>query len=169
MTASIGDLVRKHHRALLEGLTRHVEALESGDANADDRRRLVGLLTEDLLPHAMGEERHFYPVVDDLVRKHERPTAPMSVEHQHIERYIHAIDELVERLGEASAEERPELERRLRVAARELLGVVRVHTDKEERVYLPLVERHLSAAEQDRIVKGIHDPYAGGGDGSSRG
>ncbi len=151
--------MRAHHRRLLDALSAQVERLEREGAASADLPGLVALLTGDLLPHALGEERHLYPVVDELIRRYGRPTAPMSIEHQHIEGYIDAIQEATEALETASDTERPAVEARLKRLARELRGIVQVHQEKEERVFLPLVEKYLPQAEQEKLIHGMHHSY----------
>ena len=139
----IGDEFRAHHKELLETLTRHVDELERGTVDSPNLDSLLALLTGDLLPHAVGEERHLYPVIDELIRRYGRPTAPMSIDHQRIEEYIGEIESAAEALRESPLDERVPLEARLRRLSRELRGLVRVHMAKEEKVFLPLIETYL--------------------------
>lgn len=158
MTA-IGDEFRAHHKELLETLTQHVDELERGTVDGPNLDSLLTLLTGDLLPHAVGEERHLYPVIDELIRRYGRPTAPMSIDHQRIEEYIGEIESAAEALRESPLDERVPLEARLRRLSRELRGLVRVHMEKEEKVFLPLIETYLSGPEQERVLRGLHHSY----------
>ncbi|NIN68731.1 MAG: hypothetical protein GTO63_29300, partial [Anaerolineae bacterium] len=88
---------------------------------------------DDLLPHAIGEERHLYSAVEWLVKSYGQATATMRVDHEFIEGYIRQIAEAVQALQGATEETRPEIESRLRHLALQLEAVLRVHLEKEER------------------------------------
>lgn len=156
--SEVGEAIRNHHRELLEALAAQVAALVEGRPEADPQA-LVGFLQEELLPHAVGEEEHLYPAVEPLVKAHGQATATMSVDHEFIENYVRQMREAADRLQRAEAEERPALERRLRHLALQLEAVLRVHLEKEERVYLPLFEAHLSEEEQQQVLDGMHAAY----------
>ena len=131
-------------------------ALERG--TRDDLNALVALLEGDLLAHARAEEEHFYPVVDELVREHGRATATMLIDHEAIAKQVVIIASGVERLR-ATKERMARMEARaaVRDALLRLDTLLAVHLDKEERVYLPLLERHLEAAEQAALNDRLHD------------
>ncbi len=156
--SEVGAAIRSHHRELLETLTRQVAALVEGQPDADPAA-LADFLQHELLPHAVGEEKHLYPAVEPLVKAHGQATATMSVDHEFIEHYIRQIGETAEGLRRAGTEERPALERRLRHLALQLEAVLRLHLEKEERVYLPLFEQHLSEEAQQRVLDGMHAAY----------
>lgn len=156
--SQVSEAIRNHHRELLETLTSQVAALVEGRPEADPQA-LADFLQDELLPHAVGEEKHLYPAVEPLVKAHGRATATMSVDHEFIENYIRQIGETAEGLQRAGAEERPALERRLRHLALQLEALLRLHLEKEERVYLPLFEQHLSEEEQQQVLEGMHAAY----------
>ncbi len=83
----------------------------------------------------------------------------MRVDHEFIEGYIRQIAEAVQALQGATEETRPEIESRLRHLALQLEAVLRVHLEKEERVYLPLFEQHLSESEQQQVLDNMHAAY----------
>jgi uncharacterized protein (DUF2249 family) len=155
--STVIENIKNHHRELLNTLTTQVAALTESSAQAQD---LVAFLKHDLLPHALGEEDHLYPAVDALVKTYGKATATMSVDHEFIEDYICQIDQAVRALSTAGAAERPELEANLRRLAGQLEAILRLHLEKEERIYLPLFERYVPAAEQQRILDGMHAAYA---------
>lgn len=156
--SKVAAAIRDHHRELLETLTTQVAALVEERPDADPAA-LADFLQHELLPHAVGEEAHLYPAVEPLVKAHGRATATMSVDHEFIENYIRQIREVVEVLQRAGAEERPRLQRRLRHLALQLEALLRLHLEKEERIYLPLFEEHLSEGEQQRVLDGMHAAY----------
>lgn len=152
------EAIRAHHRALLGALTEKASALEGG-VESSQAEELVAFLKGDLLPHALGEERSLYPAVEPLIKSHGRATATMSVDHEFIAGYIHGIEETVGALQKAGKDARPVLERRLRDQVLQLEALLKVHLEKEERVYLPLMEQHLPEADQERVLEEMHSAY----------
>lgn len=151
----VSEAIRKHHRELMETLEAHVQALVEGRPEADPPG-LARFLEEELLPHAVGEEKHLYPAVEPLIPAQGKATATMSVDHEVIEGYIRRIRETAAALESAGPDQKPALQRELRHRALQLEAVLRLHLEKEERVYLPLFEQHLSEEEQQRVLDGMH-------------
>lgn len=154
------EAIRGHHRDLIATLDGHVTAIAAHRPDVDPAA-LVAFLKGDLLPHAQGEERHLYPAVDRLMRDHGgRATATMSVDHEFIEGYISEIEKAVQAVqaGEPGGEGSRARERLERLVL-QLQAVLTVHLEKEERIYLPLMEQHMTAEEQDRIVDLMHSAY----------
>lgn len=156
--SKVGEAIRSHHRQLVSTLAEQVTAVVENRPDADPRA-LAAFLKGDLLPHAIGEEQHLYPTVESLIKDHGQATATMSVDHEFIEGYIRQIDETVQALQGAGEETQTELESRLQRLALQLEAVLRVHLEKEERVYLPLFEEYLSEEEQQRVLDGMHAAY----------
>ncbi len=147
------DPIREDHRRIREELASRVRAaLQRGTRN--DLDGLVALVEGDLLGHARAEQRHFYPVVDALVRDHGRATATMDIDHEAIAAHVRTVSEATERLR-AAADRLGRMEARnaLREALLRLDAILSLHLEKEERVYLPLVARHLSQAEQRELAE----------------
>jgi uncharacterized protein (DUF2249 family)/iron-sulfur cluster repair protein YtfE (RIC family) len=151
-----GRTIREEHREIREGLAQRVRAaLERG--TRDDLNALVALLEGDLLGHARAEQEHFYPAVDDLVRDHGRATATMAIDHEAIGKQVTLIAAAVERLRVARGRmERMEARTALREALLRIETLLAVHLEKEERVYLPLVEQHLAPGEQIALIDRMH-------------
>lgn len=63
-----GTAIRAHHRKITEELDARVRAALERSASGD-LDALVALLEGELLEHARVDQRHLYPVVDDLVRR----------------------------------------------------------------------------------------------------
>ena len=134
------------------------ESLANGDVAQLDA--FVQFLKSDLLPHAGGEEAHLYPAIDPLIRDHGHATATMSVDHEFISGYVQDLEQAGNELQRAAAADRPELARRVARLAIGLEALMKVHLEKEERVYLPLFERYLSISDQQRVLDGLHEAYA---------
>jgi hemerythrin-like domain-containing protein len=154
--SQVRDAIHDHHQQILARLGDHVAALID-EEHEGDPAGLVEFLKSELMPHAAGEERHMYPAVDPLIREHGRPTATMSVDHEFIAGYVHDIEDTAAGLREASAAERPALLLRLQRLILQLDAVLRLHLEKEERVYLPLFEEYLSDDEQRQVLEGMHE------------
>ncbi len=152
------EAVRKHHLSLAKTLSAHTRAV-GGRAPQAERDSFVAFLTGELLPHARGEERHLYPAMDELVQRHGRATATMTVDHEFIGDYVARIQAVSQQLQGAAEGERPRLLQQLRDLALRLEGIFELHLAKEERVYLPLIEQHLAEADQHRLLEAIHEAY----------
>jgi uncharacterized protein (DUF2249 family)/hemerythrin-like domain-containing protein len=156
--STVRDSIHQHHTELAERLAAHVDALEQQPE--DDLEALVAFLKDDLLPHAQGEEAHLYPAVDPLIAQHGSPTATMRIDHQFISAYVQRLQETAREWARAPREERPALMRQAARLALQLQALLGVHLEKEETVYLPLFERYLSAAQQQRILDAMHEAPA---------
>lgn len=152
------EAIRGHHRDLIATFDGHVVALASGRADVNPTA-LLEFLKGDLLPHARGEERHLYPALEPLLREYGRATATMSVDHEFIENYVNEIAEVIEALQGRDTGAAPGARDRLERLVLQLQAVLEMHLEKEERVYLPLMEQHLPEEEQDKIVGLMHSAY----------
>lgn len=153
--SEITEAISAHHRELSEHIVAEVAALEAGTS---DGAGLASFLTNELLPHAAGEERFLYPAVSVLVAEHGSPTATMSLDHEYITNATRQIETLVGQLRSATDDAtRERLRRQLVRAAVQLEAVVGLHTAKEERAYLPLIARYMDAAQQRRLLDEMHE------------
>lgn len=154
--AILSDAIRKHHLSLAKTLTAHARGM-GGDEPQAERDAFVSFLEGDLLPHASGEERHLYELIDTLVHDHGRPTATMLIDHEYINDYVTKIERTARDLAKASSGDRPRLLRDLRDLALRLEAIFALHLAKEERVYLPLIEKYVGDARQQSVLKAIHE------------
>ena len=129
--SEVTQAISAHHRELAQTLAAHVAALTTGSAGAG---ALAAFLKEELLPHAAGEEKSLYPIIEPLLKTHGRPTATMTVDHEYITDYINQIDAMAQALAAAGEAERPDLSKQLNRLGLQLEALLRVHTAKEERV-----------------------------------
>lgn len=147
----VSEKIRSHHRRIAE------EVHSMGQKPQEGRvRKWLRFLKGELLPHARGEERYLYGALEPLLKAYGRATTTMGVDHEFIEDYVHQIEETAEAWLQAKAEEKKALAERLQTLALRLETLLQVHLEKEERVYLPLLERYLSEEEQERILEGMH-------------
>ncbi len=154
----VSQAMRNHHRELAGSLSAQVDALAEGRNDADPQA-LVEFLETDLLPHARGEEASLYPAMDVLVREHGKPTATMSIDHEYIGSYVRQIKDLSRTLANAPESKQPEVRRQLTRLALQLQALFEVHLQKEERVYLPLLEEYLTPEEQQSVLSRMHEAY----------
>ena len=160
-TTRPADAIRSHHRQLVEEFERRLAALSARAAQGGDgvaeAQGLARFLAEELRPHARGEEHALYPAVDPLVARYGRPTATMSIDHEYIDRYIAEIEAGARAVAGSSNPSRSEALQELLRLGMQLAAIFRLHLEKEERVYLPLFEAHLSEAEQRRVLDAMHE------------
>jgi hemerythrin-like domain-containing protein len=134
---TVREAIHNHHQEISATLRQHVALIGAGSAGADPGA-LVAFLKHDLLPHAAGEERYLYPVVDPLVKAHGSATATMIVDHEFITGYVNQLEETEQALRSATAEAYPALQATLQRLCLQLEALLLVHLEKEERVYIPL-------------------------------
>lgn len=170
------DAIRTHHRSLAETLDSYAAEVEaSAGAGAADLASLLDGLTsflaDDLMPHARGEERTLYPALDPIIREHGSPTATMTIDHEYIGEYTRKITETARALRAASAADREKLAGQLNRLVLQLQALFGAHLAKEERVYLPLIERVVSAGDQHALLAALHEeaeaPAASAGEASA--
>lgn len=152
------EAIRRHHLSLAKTLQAHARAVGGGEPDSE-RDSFVAFLKGDLVPHARGEERHLYEAIGALVREHGQATATMRVDHEFITDYVARIEKVARQLKSAAGGERPQLLRELRELSLRLDAIVQLHLAKEERVYLPLLERYTDEARQREILHAVHETY----------
>ncbi len=120
--------------------------------------RLLTLLRDDLLPHAGGEERSLYPLIDRMFKtaRNGRATETMTVDHEFIIEYVDWIAAALHSLPNSTGMQRELLLSQLHRYLVQLEAVLNLHLEKEERIFLPMIERHLSPAEQQRMLAAMH-------------
>ncbi len=162
--ADATSVIREHHARITEELARRVDAALDRGAR-DDLDALIALLSGELLEHARAEQEHLYPLVDRLVHDHGRATATMDIDHEFIAAHVEGVVTAVERLR-VTTERQPRMAARneVRAALLRLSTLLEVHLEKEERVYLPLVDAHVPRREQQAVLDRMHGEAATSGD-----
>lgn len=156
--SKVTDAIREHHKEISARIAETATKATAEGATPDDVDALVRVLREDLLPHAAGEEKQLYPAVDPLVAARGRATATMSIDHEHIAAYVKALGVVSERIRAASdAATRTPLLADARDITHRLRAILELHTEKEERIYLPLIDTAMPAAEQEQLLQRIHE------------
>jgi hemerythrin-like domain-containing protein len=141
---------RQEHAKLRTHLE-HVDALVASIATAapgarrDAQQKVVGFLTEHILPHAAWEEAVLYPAVDRRASQGEPFTATMRFEHTVVHRWT---EELRATTGDPV---------RFVHKADRVLGLITAHFEAEEQVLLPVLDRTMTPAEYEReLGAGAH-------------
>jgi uncharacterized protein (DUF2249 family)/hemerythrin-like domain-containing protein len=156
--AQVGEAIRKHHRQMVATLETLVADIKKNELPTG--RKLVEFLRGDLLPHAHGEERHLYGLIDSLVKAHNaNSTATMCVDHTFLEEQVDRIESAVGRLERSSGSERTAAAAELERLLIELSAVLRLHLRKEEDVYFTLMERYAPEQEQSAALRQMHRVY----------
>jgi uncharacterized protein (DUF2249 family)/iron-sulfur cluster repair protein YtfE (RIC family) len=155
-TATAREALRHHHEELARKMGEHVAAL-TGDAPAAGAEPLIRFLRDELLPHAAGEERYLYPAVEPLLKAHGMATATMRMDHRAIEEHLRALEEAAERLRNAGEAGRVAAARDVARLAWQLQALFDVHLKKEEQIYMPLLARDAPEADQQRIIRQMHE------------
>lgn len=147
--------LRDEHKELLP----HIELLRTvadavGTASITSLRKDIdeayAFLSRQLIPHAQAEERVLYPVVGRLMGVPEA-TATMSRDHVEIGRLTEELGDLRSSLENESLD--ASQEQALRRVLYGLSALVAVHLAKEEEVYLPLLDTHLSPQEAQHLFE----------------
>lgn len=163
--APVSEPLRAEHRELLP----HIEALaEAGDAigiapPAEQRAKVDAayeFLTDHLIPHALAEDDVLYEEVDRLIGKRGETGATATMRRDHVE-----VGRLTGRLGQlratlAEGGPTPYDQRELRRVLYGLHTLVKLHFAKEEEVYLPLLDRELTADEGERLFAAMGEAAA---------
>lgn len=142
---SVMQPLREEHAELLP----HIEAIKlaAEAAGSGDRKPLeetAAFLHHHLVPHAMAEDRVLYPVVESYLG--EGATATMRKDHEAVGTLVGELDVLL--AGDASG--------RTQDLQRVLYGLyqlVRVHFDKEEAIYVPLLEERMTPGEASKMFE----------------
>jgi hemerythrin-like domain-containing protein len=149
---TIDKILRAEHQELLphvDELRLLADSLDEIDS-ADVRPRLEHVhefLAEHLIPHAAMEEEALYPAVARILGS-PLSTATMSLDHVEVRR-------LTEQLNLLRSEQWPFQTEHIKTLRRLLYGLhtlLKVHFAKEEEIYLPLLESHLSNSEAQGLL-----------------
>lgn len=150
----IGDKIVAHHKEILHALD-SLSAAVIADAEGSHRFQLTGFLRHRLLSHIHDEERNLYGLVDRLLPNHcMNPTAAMANDHRFVEEQVSRIDAalMTGRLENPRAStlqaNRAEVERLLV----ELNGVLRLHLQKEEEVYLTVLRCRVADQMEPEVL-----------------
>lgn len=149
-------------RAEHQKLRPHIEALAAagdaiGTAPLEEQRKKVHasytFLSKQLIPHAVAEDKVLYAKVDSLIGRSgsTRATDTMRRDHTEIDTLTNKLGELDKNLQRSTPS--PAQERQLRRVLYSLNSIVDLHFAKEDEVYLPLLDRELTAAQAQQLFE----------------
>mgnify|MGYP001010584648 CR=1 FL=1 len=153
--------LRAHHANMSAIVGRLLDLLSAtrsdGRPAGPELLRAQSALERAVLPHAEAEDCFLYPEVARLMANH-HATATMTVDHAFVSQYLR---EMRSEIDAASAQDggglTPERLGRLNLAAGRLAGLLRVHFEKEEQVFFPLIDGNMTAEEvRLRIIDPIN-------------
>ncbi len=161
--------IREHHKMLeerLHGFWHNIESLQKfRDQDRGLLDELMTFLKEELLPHAEGEEKHLYGKVAELMRN---PlfTKTMEMDHQFIKQYITELETVIKNVHKESADVTI---KRIQMTASKLQGIIDSHFQKENEVYLPILDEKLSKEQVEKeVIEPMH-AYSGSHEGHGHG
>jgi hemerythrin-like domain-containing protein len=148
-----------YHRELLARLHAALEELENdGDVSADAGLARLSGLADDFVRYVEANGGSLYPAVAPLVLSYREVMAPMLLD-------IRAIDDLVAESEEIALEElnssdegRRSRRRRIERLAAQFDAVIRLHFDKLERIYLPMLAE-VPADERRAVLDHMAEEY----------
>ncbi len=149
--------LRDEHKELYPNVNRILKVAESvGEAPVAEIQHGVDevydFLAHHLKPHAQAEEAVLYPAVQRALGS-EEATQTMARDHVEVGRYIDELAELRQELTRASL-----TQVQIKALQRVLYGVyalLKVHFAKEEEVYLPILDKRLTAAEAHEMFEAM--------------
>lgn len=151
--------LRDEHKELYP----HIEALKIAGMAIHGKLDQNGLdlideshefLTNHLLPHARAEEMVLYPAVQKAMGS-KFATATMSRDHVEVETLTEELAAL--RRQVSGTDIGVTLANELKHVLYGLHTLVKVHFNKEEEVYLPLLDESLTAAEADDLFRRMEE------------
>ncbi|HEX6057008.1 MAG TPA: hemerythrin domain-containing protein [Intrasporangium sp.] len=157
--------LRDEHKELIPHIDGLAAAGDSvGVASLAEQKEKVHasyvFLTEGLIPHAVAEDKVLYAKVDELVGTNGKThaTDTMRRDHQEVGTLTDELGKLGGKLekGNLAAPDQHELRRVLY----SLNGIVGLHFAKEEEVYLPLLDRTLTAEQAQEMFEEMEEVTA---------
>lgn len=158
--------LREEHDLLMSRIQNFEEVLEAlPSLPQEDLERVVkeqvAFLQKEIKDHAAAEEKYLYTEIDYLCG-HCRGTgvktsATMEIDHEYIGAYIERLSEMADAISSRRVAE-------FQRAGWELVAILKLHFDKEERVYLKLLDERFTEEEIERkIVRRMEQSVKGRG------
>ena len=152
------DRMQRHRRGLMRKLDEQVGNLSGGGAEQGiDELRLF--LHREVLPLAEADDLYLRPAVERASGL-TLETSSMSLDCEVARRYVNDVEEIMYKLETgARKDERERLEAELIEKAIRLQAVVELLVERESRIYLPLLEEHLSEHERSGILNAMMEGH----------
>jgi hypothetical protein len=153
------ETFRSYHRELLARLELALEGLED---DAEDGGAIgsavLSSLAEDFRRYVEANESTLYPAVAPLVRSQEQVMAPMLLDVRAIGDYASDGERTALEAVTASDSGRRARAQRIRLLVAHAEAVIRLHVEKLERIYLPLLAE-LSEEQRGAILAEMAASY----------
>ncbi len=151
--------LRDEHNELFPSVDQIRQVAELiGEAPVSEIRRGVedvyDFLANHLKPHAEAEEAALYPVVQKALGSPDA-TKTMSRDHVEVGRYIDELESLKKNLSSGTLT--GEQTRSLRRVLYGVYALLKVHFAKEEEVYLPILDQHLTPESAQEMFEAMED------------
>jgi iron-sulfur cluster repair protein YtfE (RIC family) len=151
--------LREEHKELFPSVDQIRQVAELiGQASVTEIQQGVeevyDFLAYHLKPHAEAEETALYPVVQKVLGSPDA-TKTMSRDHVEVGRYIEELASLKEKLNETAIT--LEQTQSLRRVLYGVYALLRVHFAKEEEVYLPILDQHLTPGSAQEMFEAMED------------
>ncbi len=155
----VTEPLREEHKELLpqiEALRAVADSIgeQSPELLATDIGGVYHFLRHDLIPHAEAEDRVMYPTVGRVMGA-PQATATMSRDHVEVGRLTEELESLRWQLRAGGLT--PSVARDLRRVLYGLYSLVRTHFAKEEEIYLPLLDAHLTPDEARQMFHAMEE------------
>jgi hypothetical protein len=155
------ETFRSYHRELIGRLELALESLEDDTEDGGALgSAMLSSLAEDFRRYVEANESSLYPAVAPLVRSEAQVMAPMLLDVRAIGEYANEGERMALEALTASDEGRRARVRRIRLLTAHAEAVIRLHIEKLERIYLPLLEE-LSEGQREVILAGTAASYGG--------
>lgn len=167
---SVMQPLKDEHQELLPDIEflREAGILVEGSSEADVLRAVEdahNFLVHHLIPHAMAEDRVLYPTIERVMGA-PGATATMSRDHVEVGSLTRKLGALKDKIADSGATETDLTEiQRLLFG---LYGIVKLHFDKEEEIYVPVLEQNLSPGEAAEMFEAMEKAAGEAGPTPSR-
>lgn len=117
----------------------------------------LSFVLDELLPHAKVEEQALYPVVANLMGG-EQATRSMKEDHRAIEKCVNEIADVRKRHHSSPGGPPPLID--IRRILYSLHAIISLHLEKEETIYIPLLESKLTEKESEEVIAAVEKAAA---------
>ena len=154
--AEAEEIIRSYHQAFLTRIDAAVR-----DVKLDGEPAFSGALSslgEDVIRYIQANEVSLYPAVAPLVRSDEEVMAPMIFDIRAIDERINEAEELTLLAPTAPPEAQREVTEKIERLTAQIEALIRVHIEKLERLYLPLL-REMTPEQRQTILDRLAAEY----------
>jgi hypothetical protein len=157
--ADAEDIILSYHRAIRTRMRAAARELaEHDDQGEQEFSRELSSLGEDVVRYIQANEISLYPAVAPLIRYNEEVMAPMIFDIRAIDQKTNEAEGLALLTLGAPEDARRERMQTIQRLAAQLEGIVGLHLEKLEQLYLPLL-REMPPERQQEILDRLATEY----------